>query len=252
MGVSILVHKIKNIVRPVFRLEPGGQNVENGEGKMGDSNKDATFRDIIDCCIEVLNEEAGGAFDVFDVCHLIGRFLPELHPSFKTWLVITRAVALSAESAALLSSDSPEELFAKASELPGPAAVGFFADTQKEMLGTFDNEGYLVGHACVVLGSNVGRRYLFLDPTQRRRDSGDNEVEIDFPVVFEIQKDQPTVSFTFDNGVSMRYWLYPEIAVPNLSAEAQSIVERCVPKVKAIVLGSDDDQQVTPPGPRLH
>ena len=106
---------------------------------MGELNKDVSFEEIVICCGEVLIEEVGGAIDAFDLCQLVCKFLPELHPALKAWPVITRAIALSAKSAALFSSDSPEELLAKADELPGSAVVDLFAETPKEMLGTFDN-----------------------------------------------------------------------------------------------------------------
>ena len=109
-----------------------------------------------------------------------------------------------------------------------------------------------MGHACILVWAKLSDRYYFLDPAQRRLDSGDGEIEFDSLAMIEVQKDQFTVRIAFDNGVSLLYWLYPEIAVPNLSAEAQSKVDRCVPKVMDVLFESNDDLPLTPAGPRLH
>ena len=219
---------------------------------MNESNDGVSFDEIVEYCNEVLFAELGRPINTLELSLLVCKLLPELNPVLEAWPVITRAVSLSANSAALFLSDPSEEDFAKTADLPGYSALDLFVSTPEEMLGTFDQEtGYLLGHMCVVIWEKISDRYYFLDPAQGLLESDDDEIRFDRLAMTPVQGAQNEVTIAFDNGVTAMYWLYPEIAIPKMPAETIPIIDRCVVKVRDMLVKSDESTQLLP-GPGLH
>ena len=209
---------------------------------MENSNDRVSFNKIVQWCSEVLYEELDRPLESFEISLLVCAVLPELNPDLEAWPVVTRAMSFSAKSAALLLSDASDEEVARHAGLPGYTVLDVFASLPDDLLGTFDeDEGFLLGHACVLVWAKTSDRYYLLDPAQEELESDDDEIRFDRLAMIEVQMGQKEVRLAFDNGVTVLYWLYPEAGVPDFPEETLSKVMNCVPQVLDMLLGSDDD-----------
>ena len=199
---------------------------------MYELNEGVIFSEIVDCCIDVLFEELGRSVASSELTPLANKVVPQLKPNLETRILITRAISLSAKSAALFASGTAREQIAKVAKLPGYTAINVFMDLPEEKLGTFDEDsGELLGHMCILIWAKDRDKYFFFDPSSSTLESENEDIRFTFMSLIEIDEDQKEVMIPHENGVVVLYVLHPEIAVPEVSAETLATIDRCVPKV---------------------
>ena len=202
-------------------------------------SKDVNFEEICERSYDVLLEELGADIDTLRLALLVGRLLQEMNPDIETRPVITRAAAMSAPGLMEFYYDSTEEELGLPLTTDGFASSEYFKSTPKEKLGTIDEDtGRLVGYACVLLWSKTSGQHYFLDPAQFALESEELEIVFDRHEPVAINKDEREVVIGFDNGVTAVYSLFPENALPELSADTLSKLDSCVPKVMRMLKGS--------------